>query len=109
MKSFECDGCPYYELIETDTDGKKVYSCSNTDRRCYERLQFFEGMITRLKKLKDDVKADIFELKRNPEMISECIGRLSTLTYVLELLGEEKEIPSKYQRMHTRISSQIKK
>ena len=89
MKCFECDGCVHYELVEMDTNGKnKVYYCSNTDRHCYERLQFFVGMITKLKELKDDVTADIFELKRNPEMISECVGRLSTLTFILELFGE---------------------
>jgi len=81
-----------------DTNGKnKVYSCSNTDRHCYERLQFFDGMLTKLQELKDDVKADILELKRNPEMISECVGRLSTLTFILELFGEEVVDISNYQ------------
>jgi DNA repair ATPase RecN len=81
-----------------DTNGKnKAYSCSNTDRRCYERLQFFNNMLTKLRKLKDDVKADISELKRNPEMISECVGRLSTLSFILELFGEKVVEISNYQ------------
>jgi len=98
MKCFKCDGCVHYELVGMDTNGKnKVYSCSNTDRHCYERLQFFDGMLTKLQELKDDVKADILELKRNPEMISECVGRLSTLTFILELFGEEVVDISNYQ------------
>ena len=98
MKCFECDGCVYYELVGMDTNGKnEVYSCSNTDRHCYERLQFFDIILTKLRELKDDVKADIFELKRNPEMISECIGRLSTLTFILELFGEEVVAISNYK------------
>jgi hypothetical protein len=97
MKCFECDGCVYYELTEMDNGKNEVFSCSNTDRHCYERLQFFDSMITKLKELKDDVNADIFELKRNPEMISECVGRLSTLTFILELFGEEVVITSNYQ------------
>jgi hypothetical protein len=100
MKCFECDGCVHYKLVGKDTDGKsKAYSCSNTDRRCYERLQFFNGMLTKLRKLKDDVNADLVELKRNPEMISECIGRLSTLTYILGLFGEENVVLSNYQNI----------
>jgi hypothetical protein len=95
---FECDGCVHYELVGMDANGKnKAYSCSNTDRRCYERLQFFNGMLIKLRELKDDVKADIFELKRNPEMISECVGRLSTLTYILELFGEKVVVISNYK------------
>ena len=98
MKCFKCDGCVHYELVEMDTNGKnKVYSCSNTDRHCYERLQFFDGVLTKLQELKDDVKADIVELKRNPEMISECVGRLSTLRFILELFGEEVVVISNYQ------------
>jgi len=81
-----------------DTNGKnKAYSCSNTDRHCYERFQFFNDMLTKLRELKEDVKADILELKRNPEMISECVGRLSTLTFILELFGERVVIISNYQ------------
>jgi DNA repair ATPase RecN len=98
MKPFECDGCVHYKSVEMDTNGKnKAYSCSNTDRRCYERLQFFNNMLTKLRELKDDVKADISELKRNPEMISECVGRLSTLSFILELFGEKVVEISNYQ------------
>ena len=98
MKCFECDGCVHYELNGMITNGKnKLYSCSNTDRHCYERLQFFNDMLTKLRELKEDVKADILELKRNPEMISECVGRLSTLTFILELFGERVVIISNYQ------------
>jgi DNA repair ATPase RecN len=98
MKPFECDGCVYYKSVGMDTNGKnKAYSCSNTDRRCYERLQFFNNMLTKLRELKDDVKADISELKRNPEMISECVGRLSTLSFILELFGEKVVETSNYQ------------
>lgn len=99
MKYFECDGCIYFELVKDDRNEKnKIFSCSNTDRHCYQRLQFFDDMITKLKELRDHVKADLRELKRNPEMISECVGRLSTLTYILELFGEEEVIKSNYQR-----------
>ena len=98
MKLFECDGCVHYELNGMDTNGKNnAYSCSNSDRHCYERLQFFNDMLTKLRELKEDVKADILELKRNPEMISECVGRLSTLTFILELFGERVVIISNYQ------------
>ena len=90
MKCFECDGCVHYQLVGMDTNGKnKAYSCSNTDRHCHERLQFFNGMLTKLRELKDDVNADIAELKRNPVMISECVGKLSTLTFIIELFGEK--------------------
>ena len=98
MKFFECDGCVHYELVGMDSNRKnKVYYCSNTDRRCYERLQFFVGMVTKLHELKNDVTADIMELKRNPVMISECVGRLSTLTFILELFGEKTVNTSDYQ------------
>ena len=98
MKCFECNGCVQYELVGMDTKGKnQIYSCSNTDRRCLERQQFFNGVLAKLRELKDDVKADIGELKRNPEMISECVGRLSTLTFILELFGEEVITISNYQ------------
>ena len=98
MKPFECDGCVHYKSVGMDTNGKnKAYSCSNTERRCYERLQFFNNMLTKLRELKDDVKADISELKRNPEMISECVGRLSTLSFILELFGEKVVEISNYQ------------
>ena len=98
MKCFECDGCVHYELVGMDTNGKnKTYSCSNTDSHCYERLQFFNGMLTKLRALKADVNADIVELKRNPEMISECIGRLSTLRFILELFGDKAVVLSNYQ------------
>ena len=98
MKCFECDECIHYEAVRMGTDGKsKVYSCSSTDRHCYERLQFFEGMITKLQELKKDVKADIIELKRNQEMISECVGRLSTLRFILELFRQEALGISNYQ------------
>ena len=100
MKLFECDGCIHYELVGMDNNRKnKAYSCSNTDSHCYERLQFFVGMVTKLDGLKTDVTADILELKRNPVMISECVGRLSTLTFILELFGEEVVVISNYQNM----------
>ena len=98
MKCFECDGCVHYELNGMDANGKNnAYSCSNIDRHCYERLQFFNGMLSKLRELKNDVEADLLELKRNPEMISECVGRLSTLTFILELFGEEVVVISDYQ------------
>ena len=98
MKCFECDGCVHYELVRMDTNGKnQAYSCSNTDRRCYERLQFYNDTLTKLRELKEDVKADLIELKRNPEMISECVGRLSTLTTILELFGDKGVVISNYQ------------
>ncbi|MFC1487312.1 hypothetical protein ACFLRN_06470 [Thermoproteota archaeon] len=98
MECFECDGCVYYKLVRMDSSGKKkAYFCSNTDTHCYERLQFFNGILTELQELRDDVKADIKELKRNPEMISECVGRLSTLRFILELFGEEGVVISNYQ------------
>jgi hypothetical protein len=100
MKCFECDGCVHYELVGMDTNRKnKAWSCSNTDRHCYERLQFFNCMLTKLRALQADVNADLFELKRNPEMISECTGRLSTLRFILELFGEEGVVLSNYQNM----------
>ena len=99
MKCFECDGCVHYELVEMDANGKnKAFSCSNTDRHCFERLQFFNGMLSKLRELKDDVNADIAELKRNPVMISECVGKLSTLTYIIELFGEEVVDLSNYSK-----------
>ena len=53
MKCFECDGCVQYELVGMDTKGKnQTYSCSNTDRRCYERLQFFNGMLLNYENLR---------------------------------------------------------
>ena len=98
MKCFECDGCVHYKLVGMDSNGKnKVYSCSNTDRHCIEILQFFDGMLTKLQELKNDTKADILELKRNPVMIPECVGRQSTLTYILELFGEKVVVISNYQ------------
>ena len=49
MKCFECDGCVHYELNGMDANGKNnAYSCSNIDRHCYERLQFFNGMLSKL-------------------------------------------------------------
>jgi hypothetical protein len=96
MKCFECDGCIYYNLVRVENRTKKNF-CSNKDRRCYERLQFFGDVHTKLQELKEDVEADIIELKRNQEMISECIGRLSTLTFILELFGEEIVVKSNYQ------------
>ena len=56
-------------------------------------------ILNKLHELKDDVQADIRELKRNQEMISECIGRLSTLTFILELFGEKVVVKSNYQNM----------
>jgi hypothetical protein len=98
MKLFECDGCVHYELVGMDNNRKnKAYSCSNTDSHCYERLQFFVDMVIKLHGLKDDVTADILELKRNPVMISECVGRLSTLTFILELFGEKTVKTSNYK------------
>ena len=99
MKCFECDGCVHYELVRMDNERNNKNFCSNTDRHCYERLQFFKGMLTKLQELKNEVEADIIELKRNQEMISECIGRLSTLTFILELFGEEVVVKSNYQRV----------
>jgi hypothetical protein len=104
MKCFECGECIHFELVKGDTNEKnKVFSCSNTDRHCYERLQFFNDMITKLKELREHVRADLRELKRNPEMISECVGRLSTLTFTLELFGEEEVITSNYQCSNKKI------
>ena len=98
MKWVECDGCVYYKLARMDThEKKKAYFCSNTDTRCYERLQFIDGIFTKLQELKNDVKADITELKRNPEMISECVGRLSTLNIILEWFGEKIVVESNYR------------
>ena len=80
-----------------DNEINKKNFCSNTDRHCYERLQFFKDMLNKLQELKDDVQADIIELKRNQEMISECIGRLSTLKFILEMFGEKVAFKSNYQ------------
>lgn len=98
MKCLECDGCVHYLLVRNDPNGKNQKRiCSNTDRHCYERLQFFNRVISKLKELKNDVEADIMELKRNQEMISECVGRLSTIAFILELLGEKVIVMSNYQ------------